>query len=130
MKNKSELLKEQILRISGVNPLKCMRCGKCSATCPSYEEMEYHPHQFVYMVEIGDIETLMKSPSVYKCLSCFACVERCPRGVEPAKIIEAVRLAVIREKGANHLTANDIPALLDDDMPQQAIVSAMRKYTK
>ena len=130
MENKSELLKEQILRISGVNPLKCMRCGKCSATCPSYEEMEYHPHQFVYMVEIGDIETLMKSPSVYKCLSCFACVERCPRGVEPAKIIEAVRLAVIREKGANHLTANDIPALLDDYMPQQAIVSAMRKYTK
>ena len=130
MENKSELLKEQILRISGVNPLKCMRCGKCSATCPSYEEMEYHPHQFVYMVEIGDIETLMKSPSVYKCLSCFACVERCPRGVEPAKIIEAVRLAAIREKGANHLTANDIPALLDDDMPQQAIVSAMRKYTK
>ena len=130
MENKSELLKEQILRISGVNPLKCMRCGKCSATGPSYEEMEYHPHQFVYMVEIGDIETLMKSPSVYKCLSCFACVERCPRGVEPAKIIEAVRLAVIREKGANHLTANDIPALLDDDMPQQAIVSAMRKYTK
>ena len=130
MENKSELLKEQILRISGVNPLKCMRCGKCSATCPSYEEMEYHPHQFVYMVEIGDIETLMKSPSVYKCLSCFACVERCPRGVEPAKIIEAVRLAVIREKCANHLTANDIPALLDDDMPQQAIVSAMRKYTK
>jgi len=130
MENKSELLKEQILRISGVNPLKCMRCGKCSATCPSYEEMEYHPHQFVYMVEIGDIETLMKSPSVYKCLSCFACVERCPRGVEPAKIIEAVRLAVIREKGANHLTANDIPTLLDDDMPQQAIVSAMRKYTK
>ena len=130
MENKSELLKEQILRISGVNPLKCMRCGKCSATCPSYEEMEYHPHQFVYMVEIGDIETLMKSPSVYKCLSCFACVERCPRGVEPAKIIEAVRLAVIREKGATHLTANEIPALLDDDMPQQAIVSAMRKYTK
>lgn len=130
MENKSELLKEQILRISGVNPLKCMRCGKCSGTCPSYEEMEYHPHQFVYMVEIGDIETLMKSPSVYKCLSCFACVERCPRGVEPAKIIEAVRLAVVREKGNNHLTANDIPALLDDEMPQQAIVSAMRKYTK
>ena len=42
--------------MSGVNPLKCMRCGKCSGTCPSYDEMEYHPHQFVYMVETGDIE--------------------------------------------------------------------------
>ena len=130
MMNKTEREKEQILRISGVNPRKCMRCGKCSGTCPSYDEMEYHPHQFVYMVESGDIETLKKSPSIYKCLSCFACVDRCPRGVEPAKLIEALRLSVIREKGANHMTANDIPQLLDDEMPQQAIVSAMRKYSK
>lgn len=130
MMNKTEREKEQILRINGVNPRKCMRCGKCSGTCPSYDEMEYHPHQFVYMVESGDIETLKNSPSIYKCLSCFACVDRCPRGVEPAKLIEALRLSVIREKGANHMTANDIPQLLDDEMPQQAIVSAMRKYSK
>ena len=116
--------------MSGVDPGKCMTCGKCSGTCPAYDEMEYHPHQFVYMVETGDIETLMKSESIYKCLTCFACVDRCPRGVEPAKLVEAVRLAVIREKGANHLTANDIPELLDEDLPQQAIVSAMRKYSK
>ena len=30
----------------------------------------------------------------------------------------------------NHMTADDIRALLDDDMPQQAIVSALRKYAK
>ena len=130
MQNKNELVREQVLRMSGVNPRKCMRCGKCSATCPSYDEMEYHPHQFVYMVENGDIETLMNSPSVYKCLSCFACVDRCPRGVEPAKLIEALRLCVIREKDKNHMTADDIPSLIDEDMPQQALVSAMRKYSK
>lgn len=129
MKNKDEL-KEQIIRSSGVNPLKCMRCGKCTASCPSFDEMEYYPHQFVYMVEKGDIEPLMNSDSLYKCLSCFACVERCPRGVEPAKIVEAVRLAVIRQQGKNHLKPQDIPALLDEDLPQQAIVSAMRKYQK
>ena len=127
---KNELLKEQVLRSSGVNPLKCMRCGKCSATCPAYDEMEYHPHQFVYMVEQGNIETLMKSKSIYQCLSCFACVDRCPRGVEPARLVEAIRLAVIRQKGMNRLTPDDIPALLDDEMPQQAVVSALRKYAK
>lgn len=123
-------LKEQVLRSSGVNVLKCMRCGKCSGTCPSYDEMEYHPHQFVYMVEKGDIETLMKSESIYKCLTCFACVERCPRNVEPAKVVEAVRLATIRRQGCNHLIADSIPEMLDEDLPQQAIVTAFRKYTK
>ena len=92
--------------------------------------MEYHPHQFVYMVEKGEIEKLMASPSIFKCLSCFACVERCPRDVEPAKLVEAIRLLVIRQQGANHLKANQIPDLLDEDMPQQALVTAFRKYTK
>jgi heterodisulfide reductase subunit C len=130
MDNKTERRKEQLLRMSGVNPLKCMRCGKCSATCPSYDEMEYHPHEFVYMVEKGDLEPLMRSSSIYKCLSCFACVDRCPRGVEPAKLVEAIRVMVVREKDGNHLTPDAIPALLDDEMPQQALMSALRKYAK
>ncbi|MBQ4102824.1 MAG: 4Fe-4S dicluster domain-containing protein, partial [Oscillospiraceae bacterium] len=113
----NDRMREQILRTSGVNPRKCMKCGKCSATCPSYDEMEFHPHQFVYMVESGEIEPLLKSESLYKCLSCFACVERCPRSVEPAKLVEAVRLMVIREQGKNHLKADQIPEMLDDDLP-------------
>ena len=128
MENK--YLQEEIVRRSGVDPKKCMRCGKCSATCPAYDEMEYHPHQFVNMVESGDIEPLLKSESLYKCLSCFACIERCPRGVEPAKLVEAVRLEAIRKQSANHMTADHVPALLDEELPQQAIVSAFRKYSK
>ena len=123
-------MKEEIIRISGVNPTKCMRCGKCSATCPAYDEMEYHPHQFVYMVESGDIEPLLNSESLYRCLTCFACIERCPRSVEPAKLVEAVRLMAVRRQGANRMTANDVPAKLDDETPQQLLVSAFRKYTK
>lgn len=122
--------KQQILDISGVDVRKCMRCGKCTATCPAYDEMEYHPHEFVNMVEKGKIEPLLNSKSLYRCLSCFACVERCPRGVEPAKIIEAVRLTVIREQGKDYLKPEKIPEILDELMPQQAIVSAFRKYRK
>jgi len=130
--HKSKGLREEIIRRSGVNPLKCMRCGKCSGTCPAYDEMEYHPHEFVYMVETGDIEPLMNSKSLYKCLSCFACIDKCPRGVEPAKLVEAVRLEVIRKQGANHLKPDDIPAMVDADaeIPQQLLVSAFRKYSK
>ena len=119
-----------IIRISGVNPVKCMRCGKCSATCPAYDEMEYHPHQFVYMVESGDIEPLLESDSLYRCLTCFACVDRCPRGVEPAKVVEAVRLTAVKRQGANRMTANDVPAMIEEDTPQQLLVSAVRKYTQ
>ena len=130
MSQKNEALKELVLETAGVNPRKCMKCGKCTGTCPAYDEMEYHPHQFVSMVEAGRIEELMNSRSIWMCLSCLACVERGPRGVEPARLIEAARLALIRQPGKNHLKAEDVPAKLNDKLPQQAIVSAFRKYSK
>ncbi len=123
-------LREKVIEISGVNPRKCMKCGKCSGTCPAYGEMEYPPHRFVSMVEKGNIEPLLESRALFKCLACMACVERCPRNVEPAKIVQAVRLLVIRKQGKNHLKSDDIPALLDPELPQQAIVAALRKYSK
>ena len=126
MSKQSELIKE----ISGVNPLKCMKCGKCSASCPSFNEMDIKPHQFVSYVQNGDIEALTQSKSLWKCLSCFACVERCPRGVKPGKLIDAARQVLIRQRGQEGLTANDIPALLDDETPQQLLMSAFRKYRR
>lgn len=126
MSNQVELIKE----ISGVNPLKCMKCGKCSASCPSYNEMDIKPHQFVSYVQNGDIEALVNSKSLYKCLSCFACIERCPRSVQPGKLIDAARQLVIRQKGQQYLSADEIPALLDDETPQQLLMSAFRKYRR
>ena len=121
---------QEIQRITGINPRKCMRCGKCSAACPAYGEMEYHPHQFVAMIERGALEELMASRAIWNCLSCMACLERCPRSVEPARLVEAARLLVIRQAGKNHLQPDQIPAMLDSEIPQQALVSALRKYGK
>ena len=94
--------------------------------CPGYENYG----QFDAMVEKGDVEKLAESKSIFKCLSCFACVDRCPRGVEPAKVIEAVRVAVVRKQGQNHFKPEQIPAMLEEDMPQQLFASAFRKYSK
>ena len=121
---------EEIKKISGVNPLKCMKCGKCSASCPSYNEMDIKPHQFVSYVQNGDIEALVNSKSLYQCLSCFACIERCPRDVKPGKLIDAARQVLIRQRGQDGLSPNEIAALIDDETPQQLLVSAFRKYRR
>ena len=119
-----------IPEISGVNPLKCMKCGKCSATCPSYNEMDIKPHQFVSYVINEDIESLVKSRSLWKCLSCFACVQRCPRDVKPGKLIDAARQIVERQRGGDYLSPDEIPELLDPEIPQQLLVSAFRRYRR
>ena len=121
---------EEIKSISGVYPLKCMKCGKCSASCPSFDEMDIKPHQFVTYVINDDVQALANSVSAWKCLSCFACIERCPRNVQPGKLIDAARQVLIRQRGQEGLSPNEIPALLDDETPQQLLMSAFRKYRR
>ena len=121
---------EEILLMSGVDVSQCMQCGKCSAACLAGARMDILPQRFVWEILNGRMDALMTSNTPWKCLSCFACSARCPRGVDPAKLIEAVRLTIIRQQGANRLNVDEMPAQIDEKMPQQALVSAFRKYTK
>ena len=92
--------------------------------------MDIKPHQFVSYVINENIEALVNSASLWKCLSCFACVERCPRDVKPGKLIDAARQLVVRERGQNYLEADEIPELIDEETPQQLLVSAFRRYRR
>ena len=92
--------------------------------------MDIKTHQFVSYVINEDIESLVNSKSLWKCLSCFACVERCPRDVKPGKLIDAARQIVVRERGNTYLDPDEIPELIDPDTPQQLLVSAFRRYRR
>ncbi|MBQ7769948.1 MAG: 4Fe-4S dicluster domain-containing protein [Clostridia bacterium] len=121
---------ENLNRLSGTDVKKCMKCGKCSGRCPAFKDMDIKPHQFVSMLGQGRIDELLESKAIWNCLSCMACVERCPRGVAPAAVIEAVRDTVVRMQGANGIKAEEIPPIVDELIPQQLLVSAYRKYNK
>ena len=121
---------ENLNRLSGTDVRKCMKCGKCSGRCPAFNDMDVKPHQFVSMLAKGKIDELLESKAIWNCLSCMACVERCPRGVAPAAVVEAVRETVVRMQGANGIKAEEIPPIVDELIPQQLLVSAYRKYNK
>ncbi len=121
---------ENLNRLSGTDVRKCMKCGKCSGRGPAFKDMDIKPHQFVSMLGKGKIEELLDCKAIWNCLSCMACVERCPRGVAPANVVEAVRDTVVRMQGANGIKAEDIPPIVDELIPQQLLVSAYRKYNK
>jgi len=127
--DKQEIVK-LLKSISGTDVAKCMKCGKCSGRCPAFYEMDVKPHQFVSYLVNGNVEKLMESKAIWHCLSCMACVERCPRGVAPANVVEAVRQLSIREQNKNGIKAEDIPPIINEEIPQQLLVSAYRKYNK
>lgn len=121
---------DQILEISGQNIRYCMQCGKCSASCPASSGMDILPHQLLRLLQLGQLDKVSDSQTIWNCASCFTCASRCPRNIDLTKLMEAVRLTIIRGKGKSRLNPDDVPSKMDSKMPHQAIVSGFRKYNK
>jgi len=107
-----------------------MACGRCSASCPARGIMDVPPHKFVKYTNEKRTEECASSNTIRNCLSCYTCAARCPRGVGPVAVINEARLAVLRKIGGEIMSQDDVPNLIlnDENIPQQLIVAAMRKY--
>ncbi|MCG8515874.1 MAG: 4Fe-4S dicluster domain-containing protein [Halanaerobiales bacterium] len=120
----------QISEISDEKILDCLQCGKCTAGCPAIHGMDIMPHQVIRLLQLGQVDKLLASTTIWGCAACFTCLSRCPRKVDLSKIMEALRLIVLRTKGNQRLEIDKVPELLAKQIPQQAIVSGFRKYVK
>ncbi len=115
----------KVMEISGRNPYLCFQCGMCTAVCPVSEVMDILPHQIVRLVQLGD-ESVLNYRAIWDCISCMACVDRCPRNVGPGIIFEALRSIVLR-KGVD---AIDYSKLIEiEKAPSMALVALSRKQT-
>lgn len=113
----------RVEELSGENVFACYQCGKCSAGCPFTSGMDLLPSEVLRLLQLGD-ERVLAARSPWSCASCLACEVRCPKGVDIAKVMEALRLLVLR-KGETGLRPREIPP----DVPQIALVGATRKLT-
>lgn len=119
-----------VSEISRENISDCMQCGKCTAGCPASHGMDILPHQVLRFLQLGEVDKLLSSETIWICASCFTCASRCPRDVDLAKIMEGLRLVLLRAKGNDKLKLIDVAQKVDGKIPQQAIVSIFRKYRK
>ena len=120
---------ESLKRLAGTKVENCIQCGRCSASCPVGYKMDLLPHRVVLGLMNGEVDELLQAKSPWVCLSCFACEARCPRGVSPAAVMEALRLTAIRKQGANQYDSSALENF-DPELPQQALVAVFRKYNK
>jgi heterodisulfide reductase subunit C len=126
-KVQSELVLK-IGEISGEKILGCYQCGKCSAGCPMAALMDVAPHQVLRLVQLGSPEEAERCRAIWLCASCHTCASRCPRGVDLSRVMEALRVVLLRS-GAPFVDLSKIPAEVLNKVPQQALVGGLRKYT-
>lgn len=69
----------------------CYQCGKCTAGCPMAESMDVMPNQLIRFVQMGLIDRAMRSEAIWLCVSCQTCSTRCPKEVDCAGVMDALR---------------------------------------
>ncbi len=84
-------LLEVLATPGGQNVLQCYQCGTCAGSCPVLEEMEYGPRRIMYMIQAGMEREVLSSPDMWRCVSCYSCAHRCPRGIEITDLMADLR---------------------------------------
>ena len=69
----------------------CYQCGKCTAGCPVSAHMDLVPNQVIRLLQLGQAEVALRSQAIWECVSCQTCSTRCPKEVDCAGIMDALR---------------------------------------
>jgi heterodisulfide reductase subunit C len=118
----------KVEELSGQNLLVCYQCGKCSAGCPAVHDMDILPNQIIRFAQLGLEEELLGSKAIWVCASCMTCNVRCPKGINIAEIIEALRQILLRQR-KDHVEVEKLDACKRGDVPPIALISNFRKFT-
>ena len=106
----------------------CYQCGTCSGACPNANEMDMLPRQLMRRSQMGLAQSVIDSKTAWICASCLSCTIRCPRGIDIARVMEAVRLLKLRDN-IDYVKLSDIPRETIASLPPIALISSFRKHT-
>jgi len=123
-----EEIRRKVMDISGQNPHKCFQCGTCAGSCPMHEHLSRTPREIMALLQIGQAKELEKANTQWVCASCHTCMVRCPRDIDIARLMEALRQVTLRQN-INYLEPTKIDKEKLKNLPQIAMVSAFRKMT-
>ncbi len=88
--------KKRIQDLCGENVMSCYQCGECTAGCPAAFAMDIAPNQVMRMAQLGMVDELLESKSIWLCAGCETCATRCPRGVALSKVMDACRQTAVK----------------------------------
>ena len=122
-------LARRVEEVSGQNLFACYQCGNCTAGCPVSFAMDLGPHQVIRYTLLGLESEVLESNTFWICASCLQCTSRCPKGLDIARIMDALRVILLRKK--ERLDRIDVKDLTDENIertPQIAFISGFRKF--
>ena len=118
---------EKVKELSGENVDLCFQCGACSSSCPLTFKMDLLPSTVMRFIQLG-LEEVLECRTIWVCSTCFSCTVRCPRNIDIARVMEALRQLFLRSRG-DYVNVSTIPTETLREAPQIALVSSLRKFS-
>ncbi len=94
---RSDIL-DAVEELSGQRIRDCYQCGKCTAGCPIAADMDMPPNQVMRLLQLGLADLPLRSRTIWLCASCETCTTRCPRELDPAAVMDALRALALRQR--------------------------------
>jgi glycolate oxidase iron-sulfur subunit len=113
---------------------KCVHCGFCTATCPTYQLLSDEldgPRGRIYLIKLmlegqqADSET---QSHLDRCLTCRSCETTCPSGVDYAELIDIGR-HYIEQQNIRPLHQRAVRKLLGFLLPRSALNKPLFKFS-
>jgi heterodisulfide reductase subunit C len=117
---------EKVERESGEDLSRCYQCGNCTGSCPVSYAMDVPVSQVIRMVQLGQEEAVLQTNSMWLCVSCLQCQSRCPKCLDPSKVMEGLRRLSLRQ-GRQPVALSHVSGEFIERSPQQAVVAGFRK---
>src|SRR3712207_6265968 len=111
---------------------KCVHCGFCTATCPTYQVLGDDldsPRGRIYLMKRaleGAAVTEKTQLHLDRCLTCRACETTCPSGVRYGRLVDIGR-AVVESRTTRGPLARIARAVLAFVMPRQSLFRPLVK---
>jgi len=85
----------------------CIQCASCSGVCPFGYLMAFPPGKIISYLRADMFDQVLKTDTVWMCVSCYACTEICPQNIP-------VTPALMTRTKEELLLAGNIPDELQD----------------
>ncbi len=89
--------RKKIEELSGEKISACFQCEKCTNGCPVTFAMDIAPHVLIRLLHLGQVDTALRSDTIWVCASCETCSTRCPNNIDIAHVMDTLRQLSQRE---------------------------------
>ena len=90
-------LASEVIRQSGTDLNKCLRCGTCASGCPFIEAMDYPPFGVLSLLQYGLRQEALSCATIWMCVGCHTCSSECPVAIDMAAVMDTLRHMALEE---------------------------------